>query len=657
MVDINLRPPPEETSASTEEATEQIPADEMRARLSRMQGDSDLDIPTTPPPAQAPGHWLDALHVEDKYRDEGVRIIVKPYAELESSRCASPGADNCRWLALRAEIASSEAPQQKVLAVTQTCRDIKFSVKIPGDDQDARPPLWCELYYDPASDKLVLLNLSEVQISLQRIMRHPSSPLLSSPHITTPTLVDPGLAKTVVPGTWRICFEDITVMDFRILEKRPFYIYAAPPVPKQLTSSETSSPLNSNSKRSHEEAEAENNARIKRRLSELDAHRGPDANRVVFMPPSVDPVVFSLPSGRASDANGNGNGNGGDIRPGLQLSNPNSNPLVDLLSNGNVDAISVRGLCELDEYDLTRKDRIMANHVSAVYVGDHSRHDIVTVKVLKTRAYNPADRPLAYERDIIRQADMWLRETRTQEGLDHDAIVRYYGGDARFLSMYMEHVDAKDLSIQGRWRARGTDEFTGTRADVTNIVTDISGALGYLHACGKVHNDIKPANILYSPERGAVLCDFGMSTPTSKPPAGGGTPYYIPPEFIGLQRRGPESDVWALGVTLLYALRKIPWPESHSRQSHPKPKRLYWEIKCVNNPQARHQDVGNGQPAAVQMRAWLEQVTAARDALNRRDLLERLVWGMLTPDPKHRFTMADVLHELEAHAPPHVTAE
>lgn len=653
MVDINLRPPPEETSATTEEATEQIPADEMRARLSRMQ--SGADTPTTPPPTAQAEHSLDALHVEDKYRDEGVRIIVRPYADLESSRCASPGADNCRWLALRAEIASSEAPEQKVLAVTQTCRDIKFSVKIPGDEQEAdgRPPLWCELYYDPASDKLVLLNLSEVQISLQRIQRHPASPHLSSPLISAPALVDPGLAKTVVPGTWRICFEDITVMDFRILEKKPFYIYAAPPVPKQLTFSETSSPLNSNSKRSHEdaEAEAENSARIKRRLSELDAHRGPNANRVVFMPPSVDPVVFSLPSG--PDANGNG-----DIRPGLQLSNTNSNPLIDLLSNGTAaDSISVRGLCELDQYDLTRKDRITANHVSAVYVGDHSRHDIVTVKVLKTRAYNPADRPLAYERDIIRQADMWLRETRTQEGLDHDSIVRYYGGDARFLSMYMEHIDAKDLSIQGRWRARGTDEFTGTRADVTNIVTDIAGALGYLHACGKVHNDIKPANILYSPERGAVLCDFGMSTPTDKPPAGGGTPYYIPPEFIGLQLRGPESDVWALGVTLLYTLRKIPWPESNSRASHPKPKRLYWEIKCVNNPHVRHEHVGNGQPAVAQMRAWIEEVKAARAALNRHDLLERLVWGMLTPDFKKRLTMADVLRELEAHEPQYVAAE
>jgi serine/threonine protein kinase len=249
---------------------------------------------------------------------------------------------------------------------------------------------------------------------------------------------------------------------------------------------------------------------------------------------------------------------------------------------------------------------------------------------------------------VIRQADMWLREYKSHDNLRHKSIVRLYGGDARYLSLYMEHIDAPDLASKQRWRDHANDMFRGTRADAVRIVRDTAGALHYIHGRKLVHNDIKPANILYSPERGAVLCDFGLSTHTNNPPTTGGTPYYVPPEFIGQKLRGTPSDVWALGITMLYVLGKIPFPDARAGKQHPRP--LYWMIADLNRPAAAsHRPVATGRPvmpAVEQMRIWLAEITEKRDRLSKLDPLEKLVQEMLQPQPSQRITMARLIQDV-----------
>ncbi|KAJ5000234.1 hypothetical protein K4K48_002966 [Colletotrichum sp. SAR 10_66] len=61
----------------------------------------------------------------------------------------------------------------------------------------------------------------------------------------------------------------------------------------------------------------------------------------------------------------------------------------------------------------------------------------------------------------------------------------------------------------------------------------MSAAVAYVHGQGIVHNDIKPANILFKPSRGAVLIDFGLSSELKDSAVHvGGSPWYIPPEII-----------------------------------------------------------------------------------------------------------------------------
>jgi serine/threonine protein kinase len=78
------------------------------------------------------------------------------------------------------------------------------------------------------------------------------------------------------------------------------------------------------------------------------------------------------------------------------------------------------------------------------------------------------------------------------------------------------------------------DHFTSTVPESRHfcIWSNISDAITYIHGEGILHNDIKPDNIILGSEtRGAVLCDFGVST-FSTELSTGGTPSYIAPECL-----------------------------------------------------------------------------------------------------------------------------
>ncbi len=90
------------------------------------------------------------------------------------------------------------------------------------------------------------------------------------------------------------------------------------------------------------------------------------------------------------------------------------------------------------------------------------------------------------------------------------------------------------------------------------IAERILNALKYLHYQGVVHGDLKPQNIIVQPKQHmAVLVDFGlaMKNSTKSSRSRGYTEYFAPPEQ---QARGvpllPETDLYSLGTTMLYAL-------------------------------------------------------------------------------------------------------
>lgn len=82
-------------------------------------------------------------------------------------------------------------------------------------------------------------------------------------------------------------------------------------------------------------------------------------------------------------------------------------------------------------------------------------------------------------------------------------------------------------------------------------------ALHYLHFHGIIHGDVKPQNIMIqAEEHNAVLVDYGLSTllPKSHTRADGYTPAFAAPEQLEGKPPIPETDIYGLGLTMIYAL-------------------------------------------------------------------------------------------------------
>ncbi|EPB75091.1 CNH domain protein [Ancylostoma ceylanicum] len=82
--------------------------------------------------------------------------------------------------------------------------------------------------------------------------------------------------------------------------------------------------------------------------------------------------------------------------------------------------------------------------------------------------------------------------------------------------------------------------------------------LDYLHKMGKVHRDIKGANILLTHGGDVKLADFGVAAQITatlgKRKSFIGTPYWMAPEVACVERRGGygvQCDVWAVGITAI----------------------------------------------------------------------------------------------------------
>lgn len=197
----------------------------------------------------------------------------------------------------------------------------------------------------------------------------------------------------------------------------------------------------------------------------------------------------------------------------------------------------------------------------------------------------------------------------------------------------MEYIDAPSLDTH--INGEGNPYCTLDSKDARQVLLDMTDAINFVHRKGVIHNDIKPSNILYSKERGAVLIDFGLATTRSA--HNGGTRWYIPPEYGSDGKRGAPGDIFALGVVLLFLLRKIPLPEL---QSPP----LVWDI--------RRRGVGNKKAAAARAQ-WESIVNEAAGKL--KDMNDgvihpkvlKVISRMVAPRPKKRATGDQIVEKVK----------
>jgi serine/threonine protein kinase len=156
------------------------------------------------------------------------------------------------------------------------------------------------------------------------------------------------------------------------------------------------------------------------------------------------------------------------------------------------------------------------------------------------------------------------REIRMQAKLDCPYLVRAHdaGQDGSVHYLVTEYVPGMDLRKLVKTRGPLAQEVAA------GIIMQAALGLAYAHQEGLIHRDVKPANILVTPEGLAKVSDVGLAgfaaDLVDDPRAGKivGTPDFISPEqYTTPLQVNPASDVYSLGCTLYYAVTgKAPFP-------------------------------------------------------------------------------------------------
>lgn len=156
-----------------------------------------------------------------------------------------------------------------------------------------------------------------------------------------------------------------------------------------------------------------------------------------------------------------------------------------------------------------------------------------------------------------RRMDVLLREFRALSGLSHQNLTEYFECfvDARSAFVTMERIEG--VRLDQYLRARST--WADFDEHVVDAFRQLAAALGFLHASGIVHCDLKPANVLVEASGRVRVVDFGLAQHDRVVPHRFlGTPGYAAPEVKKGRRHGAAADWYSFGVMLSEALAHAP---------------------------------------------------------------------------------------------------
>lgn len=206
---------------------------------------------------------------------------------------------------------------------------------------------------------------------------------------------------------------------------------------------------------------------------------------------------------------------------------------------------------KVDEfYDINKKQFLGEGTYGQVSVGKHKASGAVrAIKAIKM--------------EKIKKADLarFQQETDIQMHLDHPNIVKLYETflDAKFVYLVMELCSGGELFDRIVEEADKHEGSAFGEKDVARYMTQILGAIRYLHSRNYAHRDIKPENFLLQDktrEAEIKVIDFGLAknyTPGEPMYTKAGTPYYVAPQVLQADpklKRGYDEkcDIWSCGV-------------------------------------------------------------------------------------------------------------
>lgn len=151
--------------------------------------------------------------------------------------------------------------------------------------------------------------------------------------------------------------------------------------------------------------------------------------------------------------------------------------------------------------------------------------------------------------------ERFVREAKLAASLSHPNIVHVHAVEEQgnFLAIIMQFVDGETLTE----RVARSGPYDAT--DTAQLLQDTAWALGYAHARGIVHRDVKPDNLLI--ERGtgrALILDFGIArreqaSTLTEVGQSIGTPAFMSPEQAAAESVDGRSDIYSLGCVGFFA--------------------------------------------------------------------------------------------------------
>ncbi len=230
----------------------------------------------------------------------------------------------------------------------------------------------------------------------------------------------------------------------------------------------------------------------------------------------------------------------------------------------------------IGDYKILKK--IGEGGMGVVYQGVHVRlEQLVAIKDLSPELASNSE-----------MRERFIREAKIQAKLNHPNVVNVHNlleRDGR-LFLVMEFVEGQTLDkiIQ--------EKGAMPPATATRITRQVLEALAFMHSKGVIHRDLKPGNIMITPEGHVKVTDFGIAKATTEQGhtrAGVrlGTLWYMSPEQIKGKSVDARSDLYAMGITLFQMVTgKLPFfgnsdfeiMKAHAETPPPDPKKIKKDI-------------------------------------------------------------------------------
>jgi serine/threonine protein kinase len=148
--------------------------------------------------------------------------------------------------------------------------------------------------------------------------------------------------------------------------------------------------------------------------------------------------------------------------------------------------------------------------------------------------------------------ERFRQEAKAAANLSHPNIVTIhdFGFDDQQVFIIMEYIPGTDLKTILESRGKLNIE------EALKLIIQACAGVGYAHRAGLVHCDVKPHNMIVTPDQRLKVTDFGIARALASIHAQEvnnvvwGSPQYFSPEQASGRPPSPASDVYGLGVVL-----------------------------------------------------------------------------------------------------------